>query len=77
MRILVLTYIITRTFSCASCKSYNKRTHEKKRAREICFVDSSESCDQSATIMLLIISGSVVGGMPLACLFHKAQTKDN
>lgn len=54
-----------------------KRAHEQEFSKEICFVDSSGSCDQMSTVITFIIGVSKVGGIPLACLLHTSQTEDN
>lgn len=54
-----------------------KRAHEQAFASEICFIDSSGSCDQTSTVATFVIGVHKTGGIPLACLLHTAQTEMN
>lgn len=54
-----------------------KRAHSRRFAGEICFIDSTGSCDQTSTVVTFVIGGSKVGGIPLACLLHTSQTELN
>lgn len=54
-----------------------KRAHQQQFASEICFIDSSASCDQTSTSITFILSATKVGGIPLACILHTSQEEDN
>lgn len=49
--------------------SVMKRSHEQKWSSEICFVDSTGSCDQMQTCVTFILGAHKIRGVPLACFF--------
>lgn len=53
-----------------------KRSHEQNWSSEICFVDTTGSCDQTATCVTFILGAHKIGGIPLACLLHSGQTEE-
>lgn len=53
-----------------------KRSHEQNWSSEICFVDTTGSCDQTATCVTFILGTHKIGGIPLACLLHSGQTEE-
>lgn len=56
--------------------SVMKRSHEQKWSSEICFVDSTGSCDQMQTCVTFILGAHKIGGVPLACFLHYGQTQE-
>lgn len=60
-------YIVTPLMRRAHCMSFSK---------DIVFVDSSSSCDESASCVTFLSGSSKVGGIPLAVIIHKSVTKE-
>lgn len=52
------------------------RAHEQKFSSEICFVDTTGSCDQMSTCVTFILAAHKIGGIPLACVLHSGQSED-
>lgn len=46
-------------------------------AKEIVFVDSSGSCDQTNSVVTFLFGSSKVGSIPLGVVFHTSQTEEN
>lgn len=54
-----------------------KRAHGMSFSKDIVFVDSSSSCDQSSSCVTFFFGSSKVGGIPLAVIIHKYLTKES
>jgi len=54
-----------------------RRSHTMDFAKEIIFVDSSGSCDQTNTVVTFFFGSSKVGGIHLGIVFHINQTEEN
>jgi hypothetical protein len=54
-----------------------RRAHQQQFAEEIVFIDSSGSCDQTCSVLTFIFGATKVGGVPLACVLHTAQTEED
>lgn len=52
------------------------RAHEQKFSSEICFVDTTGSCDQMSTCVTFILTAHKIGGIPLACILHSGLSED-
>lgn len=53
-----------------------RRAHRLKYCEEICFIDSTGSCDQGNSSVTFLFTSSKVGALPLACVVHTSQTED-
>lgn len=54
-----------------------KRAARPSFAKEVAFVDTSGSCDQTNTCVTFLFTASKVGAIPLAVVLHTAQTEGN
>lgn len=53
-----------------------RRAHSLKVSQEICFIDSTGSCDQGNSSVTFVFSATKVGALPLACVIHSSQTEE-
>ncbi|KAK8775762.1 hypothetical protein V5799_030893, partial [Amblyomma americanum] len=54
-----------------------KRTQGLSAAKEIIFVDSTASCDESQSSLTVVLTATAVGAMPLAVLLHSSQSSES
>lgn len=54
-----------------------RRAHKMEFSQDIVFVDSSGSCDQANTVVTFMFGVSKIGGIPLGCVLHTSQSKEN
>lgn len=54
-----------------------RRAHQVSDISDICFIDSSGSCDQTATVTTFLYGHTKVGGIPLGVVFHRGQSEEN
>ncbi|KAH6945296.1 hypothetical protein HPB50_007758 [Hyalomma asiaticum] len=54
-----------------------KRTQALHSAREIVFLDSTASCDESQSNVTVVLVATPVGALPIAVLLHNAQSTDS
>lgn len=54
-----------------------RRTQALDAAREIVFLDSTASCDDSQTNVTVVLVATPVGALPIAVLLHSAQSTES
>lgn len=54
-----------------------KRTQALDAAREMVFLDSTASCDESQTTVTIALAATGAGAMPLAILLHSSQSTES
>lgn len=54
-----------------------RRSHTMDFSKEIIFVDSSGSCDQTNTVVTFFFGISKIGVLPMGVVLHTGQNKDN
>lgn len=54
-----------------------QRVQKLANSREMLFVDSTCSCESTATSLTVILTATKVGALPLAVLMHPTQTFEN
>jgi len=54
-----------------------RRFHGMDFSKDIIFVDSSGSCDQTNTVVTFFFGSSKIGGIPMGVVLHTGQSQDN
>lgn len=54
-----------------------RRSHDNDFMKDIVFVDSSGSCDQTNTVVTFLFGSLKIGGIPLGIVLHTGQSADN
>lgn len=54
-----------------------RRSHVMDFSKDIIFVDSSGSCDQTNTVVTFFFGSSKIGGIPMGVVLHTGQSQNN
>lgn len=54
-----------------------RRFHAMDFSKDIIFVDSSGSCDQTNTVVTFFFGSSKIGGIPMGVVLHTGQSQNN
>lgn len=65
---------ISEPFAIAVVTPLMQRVHEIRSSSEICFMDSSSSCDDEGHVLTFILTATTIGALPLGFLITRGQS---